>query len=96
MRTTKKIEEALKECFRRLYKASTPSADFDELVENAETDENGYKVIDFMAYEIEEEKMEQIISDVIKEYKLKPQYKARTFRTSILLGASPKTKRVKK
>lgn len=95
MITTRKIEEALKECYRRLYKASTPSADFDELFENAETDENGYKVIDFMAYEIEEEKMEQIISDVIKEYKVKPQFKARLFRNTILLGASPKTKRVK-
>lgn len=95
MRTTRKIEEALKECYRRLYKASTPSADFDELFENADTDENGYKVIDFMAYEIEEEKMEQIISDVIKEYKVKPQHKAKIFRNTILLGASPKTKRVK-
>lgn len=95
MITTRKIEEALKECYRRLYKASTPSADFDELFENADTDENGYKVIDFMAYEIEEEKMEQIISDVIKEYKVKPQHKAKIFRNTILLGASPKTKRVK-
>lgn len=94
MRTTKKIEEALKECFRRLYKASTPSADFDELLEKAETNENGYKVIDFMAYEIEEEKMEQIISDVIIDYKIKPQYKAKIFRTTILFGASPKTKTV--
>jgi len=46
---TAKEEEAMRECYRKLYKASTPPADFDELVNNASIDENGQKVIDFMA-----------------------------------------------
>ena len=48
-----KIDEALMECYRRLYKAATPSADFDELVKNATINDKGKKVIDFMAYELE-------------------------------------------
>jgi len=89
---TAKEEEAMRECYRKLYKASTPSADFDELVNNASIDENGQKVIDFMAYEICEYEFSEIVSDVIKEYKIRL-HRQDLFKNTILLGCSPKFKK---
>lgn len=89
---TAKEEEAMRECYRKLYKASTPSADFDELVNNASIDENGQKVIDFMAYEICEYEFSEIMSNVIKEYKIR-KHRQDLFKNTILLGCSPKFKK---
>jgi hypothetical protein len=50
------------------------------------------KHIPFNDYEIEEEHMESIIEDVIKEYGIKTKYRQQAFKLTILLGASPKTK----
>jgi hypothetical protein len=85
-------ELAVLECYRRLYKASTPSGNFDELMAKAYVDEKGYKHIPFNDYEIEDEHMQSIIEDVIKEYKIKPAYRQQAFKFTILLGASPMTK----
>ena len=89
---TAKEEEAMRECYRKLYKASTPSADFDELVNNASIDENGQKVIDYNAHEICEYEFSEIMSDVIKEYKIRP-HRQDLFKNTILLGCSPKFKK---
>lgn len=91
MRATPKEEKAISECYRRLFKAATPSADFDLLVENATIDEMG-KHIPFLDYELEEDKFESIIEDVIKEFKIKPSRK-QPFRVTIMLGCSPKSKK---
>lgn len=85
-------EKALRECYRKLYKASTPSADFDELMNNASIDENGEKVIDFMAHEICEYEFSEIMSDVIKQYKIRP-HRQDLFKNTIRLGCSPKFKK---
>jgi hypothetical protein len=85
-------EEAMRECYRKLYKASTPSADFDELVNNASIDENGQKVIDFMAYEICEYEFSEIVDEVIKKHKIKT-HRVTPFKNSIYLGCSPKFKK---
>ena len=45
LHATQNEEKAIWECYRRLYKASTPSADFDELVKNASINESGEKQI---------------------------------------------------
>ena len=92
MNATKKEEEAILECYRRLYKQSTPSADFNLLMENAEIDEQGQKVIDYMSYEIDESVFNTIIDEVIKEYKIAPKYKKQAFKNTMCLGASPKFK----
>ena len=84
-------EEAMRECYRKLYKASTPSADFDELVNNASIDENGQKVIDFMAHEICEYEFSEIVDEVIKKHKIKTN-RVTPFKNSIYLGCSPKFK----
>lgn len=92
IQATDKEERAMKECYRLLYASSTPSADFDELVENAEFNNQGQKVIDFDAYEIEEDKFFEILDDVIKRNKIKG-FRAQAFRNAILLGCSPRFKR---
>ena len=91
MRATPKEQKAIDECYRRLYKAATPSADFDLLVETATIDDNGLKHIPFLDYELEEDKFESIIEDVIKEFKISSMRKD-PFRVSIMLGCSPKFK----
>ena len=95
MKATLKEEKAIAECYRRLFKASSPTADFDLLVENAIIDKDGLKHIPFMDYELEEDKFESIITDVIKEFKIKPTHK-NPFRVAIMLGCSPKTKQNEK
>jgi len=89
---TAKEEEAMRECYRKLYKASTPSADFDELVNKASIDENGQKVIDFMAHEICEYEFSEIVDEVIKKHKIKT-HRVTPFKNSIYLGCSPKFKK---
>lgn len=92
MYVTPNEEKALRECYRKLYKASTPPADFDELMNNAPIDENGKKVIDFMAHEICEYEFSEIMSNIIKEYKIRS-HRQDLFKNTILLGCSPKFKK---
>jgi hypothetical protein len=93
MKATKKEVAAMRECYRRLYKASEPSADFDELLKDAPTNEKGQKVIDYMAYEISIDDYNEIVNGIIKEFKIKPEYRAEMFRRTIAFGASPKFKK---
>ena len=78
-----------------LYKNAEPSADFDELVKNAKTnnrkDAQGRYVIDFLAYEIDKDKMERIIQSYIRKYKMK-KHIASQYSFMIYMGCSPKTK----
>jgi hypothetical protein len=93
MKATNKEEQAFHECYQLLYENSEPKADFKKLVEEAEFNQQGQKVIDFNAYEIEEEKFFEILEDVIKRYKIKS-FRAQAFRNGILLGCSPKFKKI--
>lgn len=83
--------EIMSEMYRRAYAASTPIGDFDAMVQNAPRNEFGQKVIPYLKYECEQEVMEQIIIDVLKEYKV-PKRRHELFRNSFMLGCSPKTK----
>ena len=84
-------EKILFDFYRRVYKAATPSADFDELLENATINERGQKEIDYNAYEIDDEIMEQIIKDIFKQYGV-PVYRRKAFNFEFHLGCGPKTK----
>ena len=92
MYVTPNEEKALTECYRKLYKASTPPADFDELIKNATTNENGEKVIDYNAHEICEYEFSEIVDEVIKKHKIKT-HRVTPFKNSIYLGCSPKFKK---
>ena len=83
--------DILTEMYRRAFAASTPPADFDALYAAAETNEYGSKVIPYLKYECEQEVMDQIIADVLKENKV-PKWRRPMFRKSFMLGCSPKTK----
>jgi hypothetical protein len=87
----KRNDEAIIECYTELFFKSNPSADFKELMDNAEINEEGQKVIDFMAYEIDEELYKSIVESMIDKYKFKG-IKKQQFRTTIALGCSPKFK----
>jgi len=87
----KRIDDAMMECYRRLFAQSTPTGDFDKMFEEAEINEFHQKVIPFMDYELEESKWDPIFLDIIKEFKIPKRYDG-MFRRSILLGCSPKTK----
>jgi hypothetical protein len=92
MTRSKKLGKAIFECMTRLYLASTPSADFNQLVENAEINEFGEKVINYEDYEIDSKQFEQIVTEVISDFKIKSKYDIEIFKFNIYLGASPKTK----
>lgn len=88
----KKLAKAWKEIMIELYKNSTPSADFEKLLEEASLNERGEKVIDFNSYEIEEDKMKEIVESVIKKYKITNNRQQSKIYFNVYLGASPKTK----
>lgn len=87
-------EVILHEIYRRAFKASTPSGDWDELLINATINERGEKVIPFMDYECEQEVMEQILKTTLMEFKV-PKWRRRLFETTFWLGCSPKNSSLK-
>lgn len=88
----KKEELAILEAYRRLYKNSTPSADFDRLMEVAKLNSEGKKIIKYWNYTISESSYEEIITKIIKEFKIS-KIRAGMFKTAIALGVSPKFKK---
>lgn len=88
----KKEDRILHKIYKDLYKASTPSADFDELLANATLNELGQKTIDFMAYEISEKDFNEILESNLKSIR-EPKYRKQMYRNTVLWGCSPKFKR---
>lgn len=89
-----KTEELLVNIYQELYENSTPSANFKELVENAEVNELGQKVIPFDDFIINDDKMMEIIKKHLDTTNL-PNYQRETIKNTILLGCSPKSIRKK-
>ena len=87
------INTAIMHCYRELFANATPPASFDELLKNAEINEFNQKVIDYLSYEIDEELFDEIVNDTIKLFFITGSNKER-FRRSILLGCSPKFKKI--
>lgn len=85
-----KNNEILNEMFRRAFDASTPRGDWGELLEKAEINKEGQKVIPFNDYICPHEKLEDIFNSVIKEYKV-PKHLISAFSFSFWLGPSPKS-----
>jgi hypothetical protein len=89
----KRIENAMMDCYRDLFANSTPKGDFDKLMEEAEINEYGQKVIPFMDYEIDQEDFDQILDKHMTSKDLKlSAYEKRGFSIAITLGCSPKFK----
>ena len=77
--------------YKRSFAESTPSADFDELLEKAELNSRGQKVIPFMDYECDNKKLKEIFDTTMKEYKV-PKHRIKDFSFHFWLGCSPKSK----
>lgn len=93
MNRNKRIENLILDIYRELYKQSTPSADFDELVNNASLNERGQKIIDYNSHELEHDKFEVIINQKIKEHKIRlKDYEKKRLTFQVYLGCSPKSK----
>lgn len=86
-----KLKDIILDIYRELYEKSTPSVDFDMLVENAEIDEFGRKIIPYDDYEIEGELLSEIINKYISKNKLK-KIDAQIIKCEVYLGVSPKIK----
>jgi hypothetical protein len=90
----KQLTNAAFNCYREMYAACDPPADFDKLYEEAPIDKDGRKEIKFLEHEMDQEKFDEILEKYLndKTLKLKP-YEKRDFSISINLGCSPKCKR---
>ena len=86
-----KLYNLVMNCYRELYKEATPSADFDELVKNAPINDEGQKVIDYDAYEIDFNKYGEIVDKYLKKGKL-TFLEERGFKIEMYLGCGPRTK----
>ena len=89
----KKITNALMHCYRELYANSEPPASFDQLMKDAPMNEAGQKVIDYMAYSIDEGLYAKIVNDAMNLYKIKSPRLRKEFEVSMYLGAGPRFKR---
>jgi hypothetical protein len=87
-----KEETVLHELFRRVYAVSTPAGDWDQLLENATTNERDQKEIPFDDYECEESVMQEIFESTMKEFKI-PKWRRMAFIFEFWLGPSPRSKK---
>lgn len=85
---TSKADKIMLDIYRELYKNSTPAVDFDDLMERAEMNDRGEKIIHYMDYKIEKEKFDEIVESKLKGSKLDEWWK-RGIRFNIYLGCSP-------
>lgn len=84
----KKLDNVLLNIYRDLYKYSDPSVDFDMLVESAECDDKGRKIIPYDNYTIDGEVMDKIINMHIISNRLKGDDR-KLVRVHAYLGCSP-------
>ena len=90
---SERLDNLMMNCYRDLFANSTPKGDFDKLMEEAELNERGQKIIPFMDYEIDEEDFEKILTKYENDKSIKlSAYEKRGFRIAITLGCSPKFK----
>jgi hypothetical protein len=84
-----KAEKIVLECYTRLFKAASPSADFGKMLENAKTNSNGEKTIPFMDHGITQKDEEAILDEIAKKYKL-TKFEKSIISNTVILGCSPK------
>ena len=87
----KDLKEILFDIYRDLYANSEPKADFDELVNNAEVDSEGRKIIPYNDYEIDDELMDRIVETHLRANRLSSIDRGR-LKISVYLGCGPRTK----
>jgi hypothetical protein len=91
---SKKVErdqEIIHLLYKRAFAESDPPADFDELLEKAELNDRGQKIIPFMDHECDHEKLEEIFETTMEEYKV-PKDRIKAFSFHFWMGCSPKSR----
>lgn len=87
-----KLEKAYYSCMTKMYQASEPSANFQELLDNADINENGLKDIHYENYLIDRDVAVEIFDETVKEFKI-PKHQITYLSRAVWLGASPKFKK---
>ena len=82
-----KIDKIFHEIYRRVFKVSTPSLDWDEMINSTDLRNK----FDYNNYECDEQIMKDIVENVLKEFKV-PKTLRSSFLISFWLGSSPKSK----
>lgn len=90
MKTEKLLQKVIN-IYTEMYAQATPPADFNELLENAEINELGQKVINFNDYILDAKVGDEIIR---KHCRWLREYDKKQISFYVLLGCSPKYKNV--
>jgi len=88
---TEKLLQKVMDIYSEMYAKSEPSADFNKLLENAELNEQGQKIIPFNDYILDAKIGDEIIR---KHCRWLREYDKKRISVAVLLGASPKYKNV--
>ena len=88
----KKINDVMTSIYTELYAVSEPSVSWDYLIESAELNEQGQKIIPYNDYQIDESLYDEIVNRQLKELKV-PKWRKDAVSRGILLGCSPKFKK---
>ena len=89
---TTKLYSILEEMYTEAYKQATPSADYNELIKNANYDYLGRKVIDYNAYYLPSDDLDRIFDEVCSRYKLN-KIEIEALKFEYYLGSSPTSKK---
>jgi len=91
MKETKE-QKIIWQIYKEMYAVSTPPTDFDNLVNSAERNEIGQKIIPFNDYEISLRDYEDILKKNLKGKRL-TKLKQQMIKNTIALGISPRFKK---
>jgi len=91
MKETKE-QKIVWQILKEMYAVSNPPADFDELVNSAEENKLGQRIIHYNDYEISQEDYNKIVERNLKGQRL-TKLKKQAIKNSIALGCSPKFKK---
>ena len=89
--TQDKLIKLVHDTYQLLFQASTPKGDYYKMLEEAELDEFGFKVIPFNDYEITPEEYTEILQKQLLTYGL-TKFDKLMLENTIHLGCSPKFK----
>ena len=84
MRSKKYLWNICMEIYREMYRQATPSADFDQLIQEGVTMQPNW----FMNYYLPLEKQEEIVDKFCKQHRC-DRYETQIIRQEIFLGCSP-------
>ena len=87
-----KEQRIIWQIYREMYAVSTPPADFDELINSAEINKRGQKIILFDNYEISEKDYCEILERKLKDNRI-TKLKQQMIKNTIALGVSPRFKK---